>query len=256
MSELQAQTWNSLFNAMAELENEQAAQKRQGLNDFNLLGSVLSVNDEVRLHTRFIYALLNPEGRHYQGTRFLELFLQTIGRANWLDLSSVIVRKEHCPNGRGEQIDIYITDGTRQILIENKLNAQDQPRQVARYLEAVDASDPAQADDTLFIYLTKNRQQPSPYGLGGLTVCHQTSRLLNQQGLPMAQYQNLSYRRATSVNSIHDWLDACSYALADGPANIAWALKDYRAVVGEPAEFGKNRTLTVQASRPRPTVAC
>jgi transposase-like protein len=25
---------------------------------------------------------------------------------------------------------------------------------------------------------------------------------------------------------------------------------------GEPAEFGKNRTLTVQASRPRPTVAC
>ena len=26
--------------------------------------------------------------------------------------------------------------------------------------------------------------------------------------------------------------------------------------VGEPAEFGKNRTLTVQASRPRLTVAC
>lgn len=29
-----------------------------------------------------------------------------------------------------------------------------------------------------------------------------------------------------------------------------------RADVGEPAEFGKNRTLTVQASRPRLTVAC
>ncbi|MBH9291766.1 hypothetical protein I5K78_32020 [Pseudomonas aeruginosa] len=27
-------------------------------------------------------------------------------------------------------------------------------------------------------------------------------------------------------------------------------------MVGEPAEFGKNRTLTVQASRPRLTVAC
>lgn len=26
--------------------------------------------------------------------------------------------------------------------------------------------------------------------------------------------------------------------------------------LGEPAEFGKNRTLTVQASRPRLTVAC
>lgn len=29
-----------------------------------------------------------------------------------------------------------------------------------------------------------------------------------------------------------------------------------RCGVGEPAEFGKNRTLTVQASRPRLTVAC
>ena len=29
-----------------------------------------------------------------------------------------------------------------------------------------------------------------------------------------------------------------------------------RRIQGEPAEFGKNRTLTVQASRPRPTVAC
>lgn len=29
-----------------------------------------------------------------------------------------------------------------------------------------------------------------------------------------------------------------------------------KSLEGEPAEFGKNRTLTVQASRPRLTVAC
>ncbi len=36
----------------------------------------------------------------------------------------------------------------------------------------------------------------------------------------------------------------------------ATALRMRSDVLGEPAEFGKNRTLTVQASRPRLTVAC
>ncbi|WP_305826495.1 hypothetical protein [Pseudomonas aeruginosa] len=38
-----------------------------------------------------------------------------------------------------------------------------------------------------------------------------------------------------------------------------WEEAGYQVVrfdIGEPAEFGKNRTLTVQASRPRLTVAC
>lgn len=223
-------TWEELFAALEAFEDEQTEQKQQGLNDFNLLSSVLSVNDEVRLHTRFIYSLLTPKGKHYQGTRFLGLFLDAIGRQDWLDLTSVTVLKEHCPGGQGDQIDLWITDGKRQIVIENKLNAQDQQRQVARYLEVINATDPAQADDTLFIYLTKNRQTPSAFGLGGLTVCHQTLRLLNTNRQPVAHYQNLSYRRNTRLNNIHTWLESCVNAV-DQQSNIAWALQDYQAVV-------------------------
>ena len=222
--------WEELFAALEAFEGEQAQQKQRGLNDFNLLSSVLSVNDEVRLHTRFIYSLLNPKGKHYQGTRFLKLFLEVIGRQDWLDLTSVTVLKEHCPDGQEDQIDLWITDGKRQIVIENKLNAQDQRRQVARYLKAVGATDSAQADDTLFIYLTKNRQAPSAFGLGGLTVCHRTSHLLNTNGLPVARYQNLSYRKNTGQDSIHTWLESCANAVA-GQSHIAWALRDYQAVV-------------------------
>ena len=223
-------TWEELFAALEAFEDEQAEQKQRGLNDFNLLSAVLSVNDEVRLHTRFIYSLLNPKGKHYQGTRFLELFLEAIGRQDWLDPTSVTVLKEHCPDGQGDQIDLWITDGKRQIVIENKLNAQDQPQQVARYLEVINATDPAQADDTLFIYLTKNRQTPSAFGLGGLTVCHRTSRLLNISGQPVAHYQNLSYRKNTGQDSIHTWLGSCASAV-DRQSHIAWALQDYQAVV-------------------------
>ncbi|WP_412503894.1 PD-(D/E)XK nuclease family protein [Shewanella indica] len=223
-------SWEELFAALEAFEGEQAAQKQQGLNDFNLLSSVLSVNDEVRLHTRFIYSLLNPRGKHYQGMRFLEFFLEAIGRKDWLDLSSATVLKEHCPDGQQDQIDLWITDGKRQIVIENKLNAQDQEQQVARYLEAVGATDSSSADDTLFIYLTKNRQSPSAFGLGDLTVCQQTWRLLDANKAPVAHYQNLSYRRHTQQNSIHAWLDSCIQAV-EPQSHIAWALHDYQAVV-------------------------
>lgn len=224
------ESWEELFSALEAFDEEQAEQKREGLNDFNLLSSVLSVNDEVRLHTRFIYALLNPKGKHCQGKRFLELFLEAIGRQDWLDPTSVTVLKEHCPGGQGDQIDLWITDGKRQIVVENKLNAQDQPRQVARYLEVINATDPAQADETLFIYLTKSRQAPSAFGLGGLKVCHRTSRLLNTSSQPVAHYQNLSYRKNTQQDSIHTWLESCVNAV-DRQSHIAWALRDYQAVV-------------------------
>ncbi|WP_341938242.1 PDDEXK-like family protein [Marinimicrobium sp. C2-29] len=227
---MQYTSWQSLFAAMESLEAAQTSQKQQGLNDFNLLSSVLSVNDEVRLHTRFIYSLLNPEGRHYQRTRFLEIFLDVIGRQGWLELSSIMVWKEVSPNGKGDQIDLLISDGNRQIVIENKLNAQDQPRQVLRYLEAVGATDPDRADDTLFIYLTKNRESPSARGLGVLRVCPQSLYLRNARAEPMAQYQNISYRRSTRLNSIHAWLDLCANAVAQR-SNLSWAIRDYQAAV-------------------------
>ncbi|WP_161492511.1 PDDEXK-like family protein [Oceanisphaera profunda] len=223
------QSWSSLFKELTDLEVLRTEQKKQGLNDFTLLSSVLSVNDEARLHTRFIYALLDPNGKHYQGSRFLELFLNSIGRQDWLDLSSATVRKEYSPNSQGNQIDLYITDGKRQIVIENKLNAQDQKNQVARYLEAVGATDPALADNTLFIYLTKGRQRPSNYGLGTLSICDLSFRLLNAEMQPIAIYQNLSYLRNTSNKSIHTWLEACA-EIVEQNSNLAWAINDYRSV--------------------------
>lgn len=239
--------WEPFFHAVAMLRNEQQEQKQRGLNDFTAFGSVLKSNDEVRLHTRFIHALLNPEGKHYQGTLFLELFMDCLGRPGWLDPNSTVVRKEYCPNGQDDQIDLYITDGNREIVVENKLNAHDQPRQVIRYLDAIGANTPAHAENTLFVYLTKSRDTPSPLGLGAaagpsdcetvsgcrfLTLCPRTSRLLNERGEAIAQYQNLWYRGSNTDSSIHAWIDACLRALEGLEAgNISWALTDYKSIV-------------------------
>lgn len=212
--------WQGLFNALESFQVEKLQQKQKGLNDFSALSSVLSVNDEVRLHTRFIYALLNPESTHYMGSQFLELFLRCLGHAEWLDLSSAVVRKEFCPVGQSEQIDLYITDGNRQIVIENKLNAQDQPRQAQRYLQAVGTAGSAGKTETLFVYLTKGRKTPSPLSLGSLSLSSDMKYILDGSGKRVARYQALRYSRRSQSPCIHNWLDACLLT-AQGRQNIA-----------------------------------
>jgi hypothetical protein len=44
-------TWEELFTVLDAFEDEQVQQKQRGLNDFNLLSSVLSVNDGFELLT-------------------------------------------------------------------------------------------------------------------------------------------------------------------------------------------------------------
>jgi len=241
-------TWKALFEDFRRLEADQLANKEQGLNDFNLLGSVLSANDEVRLHTRFLFALLNPKGKHYRGSQFLDLFLKNIGRERWLDLNSdsLEIRKEYFPAGQGDQIDLYISDGKRTIVIENKLNALDQPGQVKRYLRATGADSSVSPEDTLFIYLTKGQSRPSPIALAypgnkkmdispdpePLCIFKQGAELFlgTSKEKHWALYQNLTYRGG---GSIHGWLDACEKFVVDvvSAENILWAIRDYRNVV-------------------------
>jgi hypothetical protein len=68
--------WQHFFQEYQLFTKKRDAQKARGINDYSLLASVLDVNDEVRLHSRFLYSLLDPRGNHYQGGLFLELFLK------------------------------------------------------------------------------------------------------------------------------------------------------------------------------------
>jgi len=110
----------------------QAQQKEEGLNDFNLLTTVRKYHDEVYLHSAMIGTLLNPDEKHYQNTLFLEMFLKVIGLEKWgLNLNTICVRIEY------KNIDLYITDGTKHIIIENKIFAEDQPCQVTKYINII-----------------------------------------------------------------------------------------------------------------------
>jgi len=124
--------YKHFFDHYERYKNIQTKQKLRGLNDFNLLLTVLKYDDEVRLHSRMIGELLSPVGKHYQHTLFLESFLHAIGLENWgLNYDQTAVYTEY------KDIDIYITDGSKHLIIENKIWAEDQPCQVMKYINII-----------------------------------------------------------------------------------------------------------------------
>mgnify|MGYP003610412076 CR=1 FL=1 len=98
---------------------------------FNLFTLLRSASDEVRLHSRYLAFLLNPKGAHAAGGKLLELWLAALNIEGF-DCRAVTVDVEY------RNVDILIRNGKRQaIIIENKLNAEDQDAQLHRYLEAL-----------------------------------------------------------------------------------------------------------------------
>ena len=129
---MEKENYTDFFTNYENYKKIREEQKSRGLNDFNLLTTVLKNHDEVKLHSRMIAALLNPNGLHYQGTLFLKLFLKEIELEKWFkNLDSVSVYKEH------ENIDLYLTDGNKHLIIENKIWAGDQPCQIMRYINII-----------------------------------------------------------------------------------------------------------------------
>jgi hypothetical protein len=115
-------------------EVEQIKQKHDALNQreargFNVFSLLLKAGDEVNLHTKFIYELLNPKGSHHQGELFLDLFLKELKLE---DISSDldVFREKH-------NIDILLQSSTHAILIENKIYTQDHSSQLSRYVKTM-----------------------------------------------------------------------------------------------------------------------
>ncbi len=216
MSEFKKDSYETFFKKIAAFKSLQNKQRQRGLNNYNLLTAVLSPSDEVRLHSRMIYSLLNPNGKHFQGALFLEKFLKVLNIKDFdLNLGSCSVYKEY------ENIDLYITDGTKHIIIENKIYAGDQEDQIKRYLEII-KKESVEASDILVVYLSLDRKVPSVLSLGGLKV--EGDKLTND-GSEEALYKSITYK-----NHIMPWLEMCQHEVQN-ITNLNQAIVAYRDVV-------------------------
>ena len=112
--------------------------------------------------------MLDPKGLHYQGDLFLREFINACGISDFgLDTSNALVYREY------ENIDIYITDGDKHIIIENKIwNADDQDKQIYRYIETIKKENSLLDNDgILVLYLTPHFDKtPSQESLNGFKI--------------------------------------------------------------------------------------
>lgn len=226
------------FNADIE------ARKKRGQNDFNPLLCVQKLDDEENMHSGFLYALLNPCGEHYQDDLFLKLFVKSIGLQEWFgSTSGARVYKEY------GNIDIYITNGTKHIIVENKIWARDQGTQIARYIEAiaeVDSSDGVESNERessveyeniAVVYLAPYIKNPTQQSLGKWQI--QGESLVDSEN-NQVRYKAISYKE-----HIIKWLESALNE-AGGISNLRMAIECYTDVVKR-LTGQKENTMDLQA---------
>ena len=166
-------------------------QRAMGKHDYNIFTLFHYFSDEVNLHSNFIASLLDPNGDHYKGDLFLKLFLEMCGIDDFsIDTSTATVFKEF------KHIDIYISDGKKHIILENKVYAKDQPTQIARYIKAI-KDEGAKDEDIYVLYLHPDGKLPDDQSFGDYHA-----KLLGEN--PSIKFKVISYG-----NEILKWIDRC-----------------------------------------------
>lgn len=178
--------------------------------NFNIF-SVLGIEHyEEGTHSKFITHLLNAKGNHGFGNRFLEVFIKLIED---IDDSKVVfntenyrVKTEHVIGPinedftKGGRIDILLTDNNGNIImIENKIYAEEQLKQLLRYRNAYPQGN--------LIYLT----------LKGEESKLESSKIVN--------YIRVSYK----VHIIK-WLEECHRMSLDNPV-LRETIKQYKNLI-------------------------
>ena len=191
----QKEDFEKLFADMSKgymaAKAEADRQRAMGKHDYNIFTLFHDFSDEVNLHSNFIASLLDPNGDHYKGDLFLKLFLETCGIDDFsIDTSRATVFKEF------KHIDIYISDGKKHIILENKVYAKDQPTQIARYIEAI-KKEGAEDEDIYVLYLHPDGKLPDNQSFG-----EYHTRLLGENA--SIKFKVISYE-----DQILSWIDRC-----------------------------------------------
>jgi hypothetical protein len=155
-----------LLNLAQTLNHYQQLLDRHTGERFNLFSIIGSWE---ATHSNILAELLNPKGSHGQGDVFLRHFLELLcgltEQAKELettnfsfDFGRVEVSTEfrigYVTSDSGGRIDLLIREGDRaRIIIENKINAVEQPNQLKRY--------ESYAQDATIVFLTLEGRKPA-----------------------------------------------------------------------------------------------
>ena len=155
----------SLLNEVKQIvkAHEKHANK-QGEN-FNIFSILRMGRKEVETHSRFIYELLNPKGKHGQDDIFLKSFAKIVLGSEASDTAIDPQREDLTTEKR--RIDFTLETDANIIGIEMKIDAGDQKNQLFDYQQELYKRKGTK--DTKLFYLTLDGSEASKYSLGDLT---------------------------------------------------------------------------------------
>ena len=173
-------TFRLLLEKAARAYDRYEARRREPFNVFSVLRSK---HDEVNLHSRFLAALLDHRQSPGLSRENLGDFLRRLEISDF-DHDGASVDREW------NNIDLLIRDQSsmRAVIIENKIRAADQPRQLARYAEQM------REYDRHVLYLTLDGREASEDSADGIA------------------YRCISYK-----NDLVRWLKGCQKRAFDEP---------------------------------------
>lgn len=123
----------NLFFEEAKKIHDKLKEEKSKSSEFNIFTILNKETDEESTHCRFIYELLSPDGSHNQGDRFLKLFFEKVIGDEY-PAEYAVVRREVCLTDES-RLDLMIDTDNCCYLIEAKINAGEQYRQIERYCQ-------------------------------------------------------------------------------------------------------------------------
>jgi len=186
-------TIQQLINQINEISNKYEEISKISGENFNIFRVIELTSEEVRLHSKFLAELLNPKGSHGQGNKFLDLFIQQFDIKNINSENVNVYVEKHIgskTDTTGGRIDILVEDDKKNtIIIENKIYADDQYKQLVRYHNY--------SNNNIF-YLNLYGIEPTKESSGELVLDK--------------DFKVISYK-----NDIIDWLENCKKESASLP---------------------------------------
>jgi hypothetical protein len=160
--------YNTLLDDFTVMKKEYHSWNRTKAERYNIFHILNIRHGETKTHTPYLINLINPKGSHAHGLIFFNLFINAIAPESkkhlYKDLKISNLRVKEEKSTEDGRLDIFIESfGLKErfvIVIENKINAGDQDKQLERYYNHCRKSGYTD-DNILLIYLTKCGKEAS-----------------------------------------------------------------------------------------------
>lgn len=128
---------NKLIEINGKIETIEEISRHKG-DKFNIFSILGIQRREVETHSFLLYELINPNGSHYQGNLYLDIFIKEVLEIYDFELDDAKVVRETLTDD-GKYIDFTISNDTYYIAIEMKIYSKENGNQLDNYKAFLDS---------------------------------------------------------------------------------------------------------------------